>query len=222
MRWQTVAGFLVHARPFKENEAICTFLTASLGRIQCRLKAPTPELFRECQIKIRWQERLFQGQGFRYLHAPLIDQANASFYGLYVNELVYRLAPTPQEDAVLYGAYVSTLVQLNHQQSVQKNLRFFEMKLLEALGQGIDFQTDANQVPIQDNQSYHFQANKGFIKDAQGRFPGDLVRAAGKLAENYSGALAVARECLAAKIDALLAGRELVSRQWPIAKLTTR
>jgi recombinational DNA repair protein (RecF pathway) len=137
---------------------------------------------------------------------------------MYVNELTYKLIPTGLMDIEFYGCYMSTLIQLNLPENMQQALRFFEMKLLALNGSSIDFQSDARNAPIEHDKRYSFESSSGFKSSKTGRYTGQLVIGAGNLDSSIQGALAVARECLALQIDALLEGQSLVSRQWRLPK----
>jgi DNA repair protein RecO (recombination protein O) len=133
---------------------------------------------------------------------------------MYVNELAYRLAPKAHMDSELYGCYMSTLIQLNMPDTVHQTLRYFEMQLLSANGSAVDFNFDASNEPIDPLKSYNFLPNSGFVQKKSGRYLGSLITSAGNLDVAVKGAMAVARECMAQQLDALLGEQPLVSRQW--------
>lgn len=210
----------MHAQCYKESESICTFFSHSLGKLKCHLNCPAPELFREVQLKLKQTDQWTSASNFRYLNPPLISQPAASYFGLYVNELVYLLAPSETIDDQFYGSYQSVLVRLQHGDATQISLRLFEMNLLTAIGRHVDFNNSADLEKIDAQQRYRYKVGSGFIRDAAGAFTGQLVISAGQLDKNQAGALAVARQCLALEINSALDGQQLVSRQWPFA--TTR
>jgi hypothetical protein len=215
---ESVSGFLVYAKPHGENDHICTFLTVEQGKISCRFRGNIPALFREVQIKVSHRNGFNTASDFRYKNSTLVASSQSSYFGLYLNELVYRLYPNLNSDNVFYGCYMSTLIQLNLVDAPQRLLRFFEMSLLELNGVKIDFNFESNQMPIFPDRLYNFAANSGFYKDIHGRYQGQQVLSAGQLSASIKGALGVARECLSVQMDSVLEGKQLNSRIWPLPK----
>ena len=209
-----VTALLLHRRPYKENRFICTLLSLEYGRLECVFKALAPEYFREFQTKIAVRDGLASARDFRYTQPSRLTRADAFLFSLYLHELLYYLAPSEVDVSLLYGAYLAALIRLNAHDNVIKTLRTFEFALLQEIGQAIEFTRDLNNDFIQPDQRYQFIVSRGFILDCQGRYDGAQILGAYVLDQNVSGALTLARECLAAQLDSALDQRPLQSRKW--------
>jgi DNA repair protein RecO (recombination protein O) len=65
------------------------------------------------------------------------------FSGFYLNELLVRLLPELDAHPEIYSLYEQSLQALSARQDLEPVLRVFEFQLLQELGYGIDFETDA-------------------------------------------------------------------------------
>jgi DNA repair protein RecO (recombination protein O) len=65
----------------------------------------------------------------------------------------------------VFSAYEQALVSLSEQGDIEVTLRQFEFALLDEMGLLPDFTTDVEyEMPIEENGSYHFQADAGFVQ----------------------------------------------------------
>ena len=214
-RSSVTEGFILFSRPFKETETLCELWTEKRGRVRCRMTGSTPEPYRQFEIKLSGHAGMPSLTGFRYTRPVLVDTNEARLLGFYINELVYRLFPLGQVDPALFGCYISTLLYLNAGENIQPVLRFFEQRLLASLGMAIDYQLDAESLPISATQRYRFENSRGFVMDVDGRYSGERILAVSQQNYSVSGALSLARECQRSQIDQLLPGRQkILSRDW--------
>ena len=137
--------------------------------------------------------------------------------GWYLNELLLALTVRNDPQPAVYDLYHATLASLAAGSSPAASLRRFERGLLEQLGYGIDFATDARSgQPVRKGAYYHFHASLGFVEvaaDGQANaVPGASLLAidAGDLAAER--VLDDARSIMRAAIDHVLEGRELRTR----------
>lgn len=132
-----------------------------------------------------------------------------------MNELVFRLTGDREPCDGLFGAYAGALsaVRSGAAADVAPALRVFESALLSSTGYGVDFLSDSEGEPVEEQRRYRFSPESGFTVSASGAgFSGsDLIAAAEGDFANKS-ALRAAREVFRAAIDARLGGHQLVSR----------
>lgn len=215
-RSETISGILIHSRPVGEHGFQSRLFTAAYGMISARGRGLLPEKARQADWSLRPGESGYRLQDFRYSGPVLVQRASACYFALYLNELLYRLAPFAVGDPDLYIAYSRSLVQLNYPEQQTLALRTFEQALLLSLGQSVDYQTDSGQQPIDPGRHYAFRALHGFDQDENSPVSGQQILAAGQLDMNYPGAISLARHCMGQQIAAMLTSGPLYSRQWPL------
>ncbi len=215
-RGESVSGFLIYATPIGEHLFSCVFFTAEKGKIHCLLKTQPPEFARQFELKIKPSKTGYVASGFRYQQPLLISQPRESYFTLYINELIYQLLPVDIADLSLFGCYISTLMQLSLPHKTQAVMRFFEMRLLDCLGLGIDYQHDVEGQVLIETQPYSFQPGGGFVVDSRGRYLGHQIVAAGQLNHLVKGALSVARETLLNQLLFATEGQTIRTRYWPL------
>ena len=96
---------------------------------------------------------------------------------MYVNELILRLLPENDEYSEIFHAYWNFLSNLKSLNSNEKEyaLRDFENQMLEDLGYGIDFSSDINDEPINEDLNYEFIEHQGFSTSDNGLIPGKIL-----------------------------------------------
>ncbi len=94
----------------------------------------------------------------------------------YLNELLMKLTTRHDPLPVLFDAYHETLESLRHGAPLERELRVFEKRLLEALGYGLDLDAEAQTGKrIEANEYYHFRPEQGLVPtvaEAPARSPG--------------------------------------------------
>jgi DNA repair protein RecO (recombination protein O) len=213
-RYETLQGFVLHSQPIGESHYRITLLTRERGKVNCLLKGTCPERARQLELKASISEHNIQASNFRYTNTLLVQSASAKYLVLYVNELSYHLVQSGIADDQLYACYMTTLIKLNHKDEAKRALRFFELSLLEYLGQGINFQFDRDGALVLPNQRYQFLASVGFVMHPLGPFTGEQVMAASELNTEVKGAMSCARAAMRLQLEACLDGRTLNSRHW--------
>ncbi len=215
-----VTAVLLHRRPYKEDSFLCSLLTVERGRIDCVFRTRSPEFFREFQTKLAVKHGLVSARDYRYTQPPRLTDTRRFILAMYLNELLYWLAPEEINVSVLYGAYLATLIHLEQGEQVTRVLRYFEQTLLKEAGQAIDFSFDNLGLAIESVNRYRFNPGQGFVYDSNGRYSGEQIIAASKITDQVYGAMALARECLAAQIDWAMNGRPVQSRLWQKLKVS--
>ncbi|PTY38916.1 hypothetical protein BGP77_09160 [Saccharospirillum sp. MSK14-1] len=209
-------AFVLHARPYREQHWLLDLLTPDQGRLRAVARDPRPETFRRLRIRLSGNTELKRLDDWQYVEPFRLGQGNALLQALYLNELCVRLVPPFQAGETFFGVYTSSLLSLADPARQTPTLRFFERRLLEWVGAGIDYRQtlDSGDWIVADHE-YRFDPAFGFCaRGLQRSIPGQAILA---MAENdwlnpmaQSWGEAVHR----ARLDHVLEGRSLVSRQW--------
>jgi DNA repair protein RecO (recombination protein O) len=162
------SAFLLHSRPYRENQILLEFLTAQQGKISAisylgkSLKSNKRALLQPFSpLKI-----VLKGQGsLKYLKSVEPEKksyqlsGNYLYSGFYLNELQVRLLGEHIPYDELFCQYKQSIEQLSLQQPIEFVLRHFENRLLEELGMTIDFSA----IVLENNHNYHYLPEKGFV-----------------------------------------------------------
>lgn len=135
-------SFLIHKRPQLEKHEWLTFLTEDNGIISClclRSSKRCLQMFQPTQIHGRYKGQKFRLSGTEPCGFLPPLSPDATWAGLYLNELIFKLCPQehPVNDIFLF--YENALRQLCQTQGIQEPIRFFEHQLQTALGYGLSF-----------------------------------------------------------------------------------
>jgi len=162
------SAFLLHSRPYRENQQIIEFLTENNGKTSAivyvgkTLKSNKKGLLQPFSpLKI-----ILKGKG----SLKLLSRVEASeksfklsgtylYSGFYLNELLVRLLGEHIECNELYWQYRNSLLSLTACQPLELILRQFEMTLLDELGQCFDF----SPVFDIDCSTFYYVQEQGFI-----------------------------------------------------------
>ena len=178
-------AFVLHSRPFKENQLILELLMEDEGRISViaskggkknSSRTALLQPFRALSVKIK------KGKGLHSLKAVEQDPdmpaftltGNALFCGFYLNEVICRLCNSDAYYDELYPLYLYALTHLNNakniedkspfNQYIQVVLRQFEARLLIMLGYGISFEHNIElDQPIEPSLYYELFDEVGFV-----------------------------------------------------------
>jgi DNA repair protein RecO (recombination protein O) len=213
-RATVVQGFLLHAQAIEERHYLCDVLTYENGLLRCKFNGSRPEFFRQFEIKLISKNNFYSCHDFRYTQPLSIHDSPARWYGLYLNELAYRLLPRQIETGTFYGTYVSSLVQVQAADNLLPSLRFYEKKLLSLLGSGVDYQRSVDGFRIDPEAHYNYQPGLGFLQAANGDFLGEPILANAENDYAVKGALAIARHCQYQQLLILLDNKSINSRDW--------
>ncbi len=178
-------AYILHTRPFKENQLIIEFLVEGEGRLSIvaskggkknSARGALLQPFRPLVIKYK------EGRGLHSLKAvdknPDSDdtrlKSKSLFCGFYLNEIICRLCKSDAQYDELFPLYSYALTHL--QQSSEREadlksgmyleaiLRQFEYRLLVMLGYGISFDYDLHsEVGIKQSQYYELLSGSGFV-----------------------------------------------------------
>lgn len=161
-------AYVLHSRPYREKSRLVEFWTLEHGRISGLMRQTVPPLFQPCLVAWRGKNPLKNIVQCESVGLPHQLQANATFAGFYLNELLVRLLIHEEQQPELFALYSQTLVQLSAQiEQLEPVLRHFERCLLAALGYALDFRYDHVQQKIVAEQYYQYQPEIGFYQSSE-------------------------------------------------------
>ena len=135
--------------------------------------------------------------------------------GFYLNELLLKLTTRDDPSVGLFEAYREALIALTAGRGPEPVLRYFELRLLQEVGYGLDLTRTVAGGPISAQGYYHFRPSDGLLAataEHAGAVRGSslLQLAQGHLRE--ASELADARKVLSAALEHCLEGRPIVTR----------
>lgn len=173
MRVENQPAYILHQRPFRDTSQILEVFTKDYGRLsimsrgsraaKSRLKSVL-QPFRA--LVIGWSGR---GEMPTLTSAESASQSVAFFQGkslacaLYINELMMHLTFRHDVHELLFSQYHQTVNRLIETQTLEQELRQFELKLLDNLGVPLDLKHQAGSGElINRHQNYYYRIEHGF------------------------------------------------------------
>jgi len=170
-------AFVLHTRPYRETSLLLELFTRDEGRVGLiakgvrKAKSTQRALLQPfTPLRVSWSMKGELGT----LTAVERDgisiemRGSAIACGFYMNELLSRLLERHDPHPALFETYQKTLLHLNQQDKQAIMLRFFEKKLLEEIGYGLNLDHDANDdLPINPNKRYQYIFEKGAVAMAE-------------------------------------------------------
>lgn len=176
----TQQAYILHARPYRETSLLATLLTPEHGKINAVIRGARGKgrsAMHKSALLQPFQKLLLQWRGKQNATSDLVTiraveaeplrfplEGEASFCGLYINELLYRLLYPGVAVETLFERYETALYELLKTQSRNQQawvLRRFELQILTALGVEIQCREDVHHQPIQSQLLYHYYAEMG-------------------------------------------------------------
>ncbi|HZX23769.1 MAG TPA: DNA repair protein RecO [Woeseiaceae bacterium] len=221
-------GFLLHSRPFRDSSQLIEIFSRDHGRIGLVARG-----VRSARSRYRGVLRPFAPLELSWTIAGDLGtltgveaagrlpdlSGDALMAGFYVNELVLKLTHRHDAQPDVYAAYEAAVTGLAGRPDVEFTLRCFELRLLRAIGYGLDLEHDmVTGLPVEEDAWYRVKATEGVAR----------ATADGPDASLYSGAelrdiaaerlqdpalLKRARRILQSALEHCLEGRELNSRR---------
>jgi len=218
-------AYILHHRPYRDTSRILEVLARDHGRLSLfarGVRGPRAKLASVLQpfqlLLLSWSGR---GEAAQLTAAESAEQdsplpTSCLMATFYLNELLLKLTTRHDPLPELFDAYRMAVQSLRHGATLEPTLRLFEKRLLDALGYGLDLESEAQTGKrIDPNGYYHFRPAQGLfptVPEATGALSGrSVLRLAG-------GQLAGARELedsrrlLQAALAQCLEGRELTTR----------
>lgn len=169
-RSENQAVYVLHTYPFKETSLVVELFSQQFGRIAAVAKGA-----RRPRSAMRGMLQSFQmlagewsGKNeLKTLHSldwsaglTLIN-GEALMCGFYINELLLRLLPREDAHENLFKHYEEALQMLANASDLATTLRKFELKLLQELGYAVPLLADENDIAIEADTTYRYEAEYG-------------------------------------------------------------
>ena len=175
-RVELAPAYLLHQRPYRDTSRILEVLTRDYGRLTLFARAVSGSKTGLAGILQAFQPIAVsysgRGEAANLTRAELITDDSAArlpslagaklMPGFYLSELLLKLTVRHDAQPQLFELYHAAICGLRSGQAVMPLLRTFEKKLLDALGYGIDLQTDVlSGAPVLTQQHYFFRPGLG-------------------------------------------------------------
>lgn len=224
-------GFVLHQRPYRNTSQLIECLTAAHGRVGLvargsrRAASGQRALLQPfVPLLLSWVRRGELGR----LAAVEVDrnagsersglESQALLAGYYANELLLRLLARGDSNWEVFSCYSRCLAGLAVPGNVARTLRLYELRLLRALGYGLELDCDAHTgEPLSPEHRYTFEVEHGLTVSRGASAGADLYSGADLIAlrdetlESQS-SLRAAQRLLTRVLDLYLGERPLKSR----------
>ncbi|MBH98030.1 MAG: DNA repair protein RecO [Rhodospirillaceae bacterium] len=165
-------GFVLHMRPYKNTSQLLDCLTENHGVITLiaqgsrRSRSDRRVVLQPFSLlQLSWIRR---GELGRLTQAEAVSSTLALsgeevLAGFYLNELLLRLMGREDPNPLVFSCYSRCLSDLSGLSNTPRAVRLFELRLLQALGYGIELQEDAETGKAINSESfYEFKPEHGF------------------------------------------------------------
>jgi DNA repair protein RecO (recombination protein O) len=226
--------YVLHHRPWRDTSRMLEVFTREHGRLTLFArgvrgpKSRTASLLQPFRRLLgSWSGSGDAGQLTAVEAAPVKDQTGGA--ELPAAELpagaLLKLTLRTDAQPAIFDLYDEALALLRAGESVPPVLRMFERRLLELLGYGIEFGSEARSgAALQPEAYYHFHPGLGFVETraatTEGVFAGRTLLAIAAEHWQESGVLEDARKIMRLALDGALEGRELRTRD--VARAVSR
>jgi DNA repair protein RecO (recombination protein O) len=225
---QLEQGFVLHQRPYRNTSQLVECLSAAHGRVglvaRGSRRGPRGQralLQPFVPLRLSWSRRGDLGNLIHVEAAgpapPLTGQRLLSAY--YVNELLLRLLARGDPNEEIYSCYSECLTNLSASPGAARALRLFELRLLRALGYGLELDREIESgEPLRPEGRYLYDPERGprpaGDRVAEGHaYWGRELLALGAESLDDEESLRAARRLLGGILEGYLGGRPLQSRK---------
>lgn len=221
MRNQTLEGFALHQRRYRERSYILHFFSHNFGRVDGVIRQHPPSLYHFANLQANGKSELKNFTQLDVQGQPFYLQHKALFAGFYLNELLIRLLACEEPMPNTYAAYVRALEQLKtlpahdaHDMQLKLILRQFEHVFLIELGYAVDYLNDSLGHSLNPECYYVYVPQEGFVIDTQNRgYCGQDLIELGQSAQINSENMALVAKLQRTILNELLGHKPLKSRQ---------
>lgn len=142
-RYNGLSAYILHARAYQESSLLLDIFSREEGRFSAIAKgvrrnkkgaAAILQPFVPLTLACAGRTELLSLKTYESISPMHWLLGRRLIAGLYLNELLIRLIPRFDPDALLFDHYADTLRQLTQATCEQKTLRFFEKALLKSMG----------------------------------------------------------------------------------------
>ena len=220
-------SFILHQRSYKNSSQLLDCLVENYGLVtlvaQGSRRSKTGQravLQPFVPLRVSWVRRGELGRLTQVEPASAAMQlvGRGLLAGYYINELLLRLMARGDANTVIFSCYSRCLSDLRSPAAVPRALRLFELRLLEALGYGVELDTDIETGrPIEPAVMYRFEPERGAhmhrgSPDVEGLFSGRELIALREGQLDDEAALRAAQRLLAGLLNLYLGDRPLKTR----------
>lgn len=161
-------AYLLHSRPYRENQLLLEFITEHSGKVSAlsyvgrsgkSIKKGLLQPFSPLKIVLKGKSSLKHLSRVEASKKSYSYTGHYLFSAFYLNELLVRLLGEHIVCEALFYQYQSSLIELDQQKPLEAILRKFEFELLDELGVSLDFST------VSENSAshYYYLPEEGFI-----------------------------------------------------------
>ena len=164
-------AYLLHQRPYRNTSQLIDCLTQDYGLIALvaqgsrRPKGGQRAILQPfLPINVSWLRRGELGRLTQVELRPPVRElvGDKLLAGFYLNELLLRLLPKGDANAPVFSCYSQALADLARGVNTAAALRLFELRLLQALGYGLNLADDVETgEPIRAESRYYFEPERG-------------------------------------------------------------
>ncbi len=164
----TQSAFVLHSRPYRENQLLVDLLTehdgklAALSYVGHSTKSSRKALlqpFLPIKVTLKGQSNLKSLIRVEPIGKSYLLKKNALFSAFYINELLVKLLGENIACEELFQQYKSCLKSLAQASNIEICLREFELMLMEELGVAFDFSL----VFEHSAEGFYYLPDEGFI-----------------------------------------------------------
>jgi DNA repair protein RecO (recombination protein O) len=165
-------AFVLHSRPFKENQQLVELLTKNEGKISAlvyvgqskrSIKKGMIQPFLPLIITYKGKnDSLKKISSIEAASNAYPLKKDSLFSGFYLNELLVRLLKNDIECSALFNQYQLTLSSLSENLPIAAQLRLLELCLLDELGLSFDFSPVFNEVS-DSVAGFYYVTEQGFV-----------------------------------------------------------
>jgi DNA repair protein RecO (recombination protein O) len=178
-RIQQQPAYVLHARAYRETSLIIEVLTRDHGRsaMVARGAKSARSKWRNLlqpfrPLLVSWSARSDLGTltAADQVAAPPALHGEALYCGMYLNELLIRLLHRGDPQAEVFERYRQILADLASGKAPQPVLRVFEKHLLEAIGYGLQLDSEQDSgTPLREDSVYDYRPDRGPVRVAENR-----------------------------------------------------
>jgi len=213
-------AFLLHSRPYRDNQVIAEFLTQCQGKVSAisyvgnSVKSSKKALlqpFIPLKVVLKGQGNLKSLSRIESTDKSFLLKGEYLYSGFYLNEIQVKLLGEHVPYEGLYRHYHQTLSLLAQEKKIEPILRSFEEVLLDELGLTIDYSI----VFEQNSKYFNYLPEQGFIPTAgkNGSYLGQHLQLIAKQDVTSSDVMYTYKRLMRQIINQLLGGKSLNSRK---------
>ena len=154
--------YILHQRKYRENYLLLSIFTSEFGKLSAIVRVSKKQMnLYQPLVKLQGEISFAKKDSGlnRLYNIEIVDSFYKKKYICllslqYVNELIYLLLNYPHEEEKLFQKYNFVIEHINHD-NYRYLLRFFELELLESLGQTIHVENDIDNQKISADMNYY-------------------------------------------------------------------